>query len=518
MNYATKSAHLLARVSTDEQESNEAQITRLRDFAKSKGFGEFIPFEIAESSTKADRKKFQSVISKIIRKQGTQYLFVDTVDRLQRSHKETYQLDELRRSGKIEIFFYRENLHLHTGSNSSEIIRWEMGVMFARSYVLQLSDNVRRAFEQKRLCGEFTGNVPFGYTGIMADKVKRLRRDIVVNYETAPYVRRMYERYATGEHSVATLVDWLNGHRVRTNNGKKFTTTSVHQILRNPFYYGVVRSKYGSYPHIYEPIISDRLFHKVQSIRHSRGRKPATEKVKRDFIFRGLLKCKRCGCSMTAEVKKEKYIYYSCFNANGDCKRIFVNEEVLLELVRKILVKLSLTRAEIDEYLQMMSNDLESTSQFLRTKMRKLQAEHDQLNDDVPGYVEMRNRGDITQEEFVRQIDITREKIAKVSGEIADTKHAVKSYYVAAETVLNIVENAAEIFESSNTAEKRRMLNYLFSNCTLDGKKPEFTMRKPFETVFKMQECDDLCQRRSKNLPCGGVKVVHSGWMILAAV
>jgi len=32
-----------------------------------------------------------------------------------------------------------------------------MGVMFARSYVLQLSDNVKRSFEQKRREGNYFG-------------------------------------------------------------------------------------------------------------------------------------------------------------------------------------------------------------------------------------------------------------------------------------------------------------------------------------------------------------------------
>jgi site-specific DNA recombinase len=60
----------------------------------------------------------------------------------------------------------REGLVISKDSNSSEILRWDMGVMFAKSYVTQLSDNVRRSQDQKLLNGEWLSKAPFGYTNI----------------------------------------------------------------------------------------------------------------------------------------------------------------------------------------------------------------------------------------------------------------------------------------------------------------------------------------------------------------
>ena len=131
-------AVLLARVSTEEQESNSAQASRLKTFASSKGFNEFDVYEIEESSSVADRKKFQIIINEIEKSHATIHLFVDTIDRLQRSFKESVIFDDLRKQGKVEIYFYRENLHLHKNSNSADLIRWDMGVMFARRNRFQL--------------------------------------------------------------------------------------------------------------------------------------------------------------------------------------------------------------------------------------------------------------------------------------------------------------------------------------------------------------------------------------------
>ena len=137
---------LIARVSSKEQDSNEAQMSRIAEYAKRQGLPlpAWKSYEIEESSSKTDRKKFQQVIQDIENSKVPVAVVVDTVDRFQRSFRESVVFDDLRKSGKVELHFYRENLVIHQKSNSAELIRWDMAVMFARSYVLQLSDNVKR--------------------------------------------------------------------------------------------------------------------------------------------------------------------------------------------------------------------------------------------------------------------------------------------------------------------------------------------------------------------------------------
>jgi hypothetical protein len=47
----------------------------------------------------------------------------------------------------------------------------------------------------------------------------------------------------------------------------------------------------------------------------------------------GLLICGRCGCSITAEKKKGKYVYYRCTGYKGVCGNTYVREEHLAELL-----------------------------------------------------------------------------------------------------------------------------------------------------------------------------------------
>jgi hypothetical protein len=57
-------------------------------------------------------------------------------------------------------------------------------------------------------------------------------------------------------------------------------------------------------------------------------------------------------------------------------------------------------------------------------------------------------------------------------------------YYIAASTVLNLAKRALEIFESSEVPEKRALLNFLLQNSVVDGKKPMYSLRSPFDTIY----------------------------------
>lgn len=184
---------LLARVSSKEQEEGQsipAQERRLRDYAQRKRLIVDQVFKITESSTKDNRKEFEKILVQIRKSRETIALVANTIDRIQRSFKESVVLEELRKEGKVEIHFLRENLVLNLKSNSVDILRWDMGVMFARSYVLQLSDNVKRSKEQAVKSGSWIGLSPLGYIYILDEQGEKT---IVPDPDRVPFIVKLFE-------------------------------------------------------------------------------------------------------------------------------------------------------------------------------------------------------------------------------------------------------------------------------------------------------------------------------------
>lgn len=196
---------LLARVSSKEQEEGQsipAQERRLRKYAERKGLIVEEVFKITESSIKNTRKEFEKILERIRKSREIVALVADTIDRVQRSFKESVVLDNLRKDGKVEIHFMREGLILNLRSNSSDILRWDMGVMFARSYVLQLSNNIKRSKEQAPKRGVWMGLAPTVYMHVTNEKGEKT---IVLDPDRAPFIRKLFRMYATGNHSLQTL-------------------------------------------------------------------------------------------------------------------------------------------------------------------------------------------------------------------------------------------------------------------------------------------------------------------------
>lgn len=483
-------AIILARVSTEDQMqegySIPAQLQRAIEYCQRKNLIIQSKYSFDESSTKDQRKKFELVVDEIKKEKDVVALVVETVDRLQRSFKESVMLDELRKAGKLEIHFLRENLVIHKDSNSSEIQRWDLAVFVAKSYVLQLSDNVKRSFEAKRRNGEITGNPPIGYKNVYDNTGKRI--DIIPDSQNAHYIQKMFELYASGNHSTLTLRQEMIKIGLRSKAGKKLALSMIDKILNDTFYYGVAysRTKKISWDHKYKPLITKELFTRCQNIRKSWGKKPF-KYASKPYIFRGLVRCKKCGCAMSPETAKGKFIYYSCTNAKKSIcdTKVYVAEKDFLKPIYAVLDTFeSIPQERINQIVEGLKKSNESKDLYNKEAIKSLQGEYNTIQTRLSRLTDLLLDQRITKEEYDKKLKELKEKQYDINIQIEDHTRADENYYITASTVLNLAKNASELFKSSEISEKRAILNYLLQNCVANGKELEFSLRSPYNHIL----------------------------------
>src|SRR3989344_7074135 len=223
-------AIILARVSTEEQKeagnSLPAQQERLRQYIKRNTRLELIKeFVFDESAYKEHRKEFEKIIAYIIEQKEIVAICCDKVDRLSRDFLVGLpDLERLRRDGKIELHFPSDNLVLHRDSPATDLFHFNIAVSLAQYYSNSISDNTRRAFEHKRKLGEWTGQPRIGYMNITLGDEKK---DIVPDPERAHLVQRMFELYATGNHSTTTIREEITKLGLRSRDGNKLARSNV---------------------------------------------------------------------------------------------------------------------------------------------------------------------------------------------------------------------------------------------------------------------------------------------------
>jgi DNA invertase Pin-like site-specific DNA recombinase len=506
-------AILLARVSSKEQEEGQsipAQERRLREYAERKGLTVDQVFKITESSTKDTRKEFEKILDLIRKSKETIALVADTIDRVQRSFKESVVLEELRKEGKVEIHFMREGLVLNIKSNSAQILCWDMGVMFARSYVLQLSDNVKRSKEQAVKNGTCIGLAPMGYIHVLNDKGEK---DVIPDPERASFIARLFELYATGNYSMLKLKEEAEREGFRTRKGKKISKSQIESIIKNPFYCGMMRTKYGLAEHQYKPLITPAIYQQAQNVIAGYHKKP-NKKITLPFILRGMITCADCGCAVTPEIHKQRYIYYSCTNAKGICKKVYIREEPLVESLSQYFDHIALSDQQIAEVTTYLKKIHESESLFHTDSLNALRKEQDRIQKRINQMYDDKLDGLIDEKMYLDKVKDYKARQAEIIEQMARHEKADYNFYVTANLVMNLAARAREIFESSEVDEKRQLLNLVFQNLKLEGKNLLVQTCEPFTTLMDYKRSPkgwgrlDSNQRRpkSRDLQSAGIQ------------
>lgn len=270
----------------------------------------------------------------------------------------------------------------------------------------------------------------------------------------------MFELYAKGGYSIKAVRNELIKKGFRTNNGLRPCTAQVELILKNEIYTGVFYYKKKKFENAQHPaIISPSMFRYVQNIMRNPTR---TKSRKNLFTYANFLKCGVCGCSLTAEIKKAKYIYYHCTgNKGGICKKDYIRQEEIDSVIEEMLKGLKLSDEKIRKQIDILTNRIN------QTYMDKLDGRID--------------------ETFWQELNsnLQAEK-NDLMFELQNHEEADKDFIKNANLVFELAKNAHSIFLRHSTVERQKMLNLICSNFSYKGKELSIELDTPFNTIFEL--------------------------------
>jgi site-specific DNA recombinase len=505
-------AIILARVSTEEQKeagnSLPAQVERLKKYCKSKDFEIIKTYSFDESAYKEKRDEFDKILEDIRNTNEVLAICFDKVDRLSRNifDKRVADLYGMANQGKIELHFASDHQIIKGDISATEKSSFSMNLVMASYYSNAVSDNTKRALEQKRRNGEWTGPAPIGYSNVSLDEEKRLRKDIIIDPINGPIVKKLFESYASGRHSITTLHGEAIKLGLKTSKFKAPSRSTIENMLKNTFYYGIAHSKkYGSYPHKYPRIINKELFDKCTEVRLGRQKSPSKALAKQFVLGSGLVKCQNCGCSISFEAKKKPsgkiYNIGSCTNAKGVCKREYVNENDLLEPIYELLDKFGTISEETQKGLvNELRKHTEAEVVFHKTQIERIRRDYDKIKKMDDNLLEMRLEESITKDIYDKKHQEYRDKLQKLNIELDEHRNADYEYQTTVSTVLSVARRARSIFENcSEPQEKRAFLNMLLQNPTIEGKKLYFSIASPFDLVLDLASSPDWLRGLDSN-------------------
>ena len=493
-------AVLYARVSSKDQEkegfSIPAQQKLLRSYAEASGMRIVEEFVDIETAKKAGRTNFDKMLAWLKKNKATcNTILVEKTDRLYRNLKDWVTLDDLR----LDIHLVKENVVLSEDSRSSEKFMHGIKVLMAKNYIDNLAEEATKGMREKASQGIWPSKAPLGYRNIVRPDGKR---GIDVDPEAGPMVAKLFEECATGNASIPLLADFANhsGLRMR-KSGNKIHVSTMHRILRNPFYMGEYQWDGEWIVGTHKPLVTRVLWERVQAIIDGRYQQQRDKVRINTFAFSGLITCGHCGCALSAIIKKEKYIYYHCTGYKGDCGERYVREEVLSAQFLDALRAISFDAGTLQLMRDSLRSSFDDEQEYHAEAVKRLEDECAKIQKRIDQMYLDKLDGMIDTAFFERHAGEWRERQRALRHKIEDHERANQAYLDEGILLLELAHEAPRLFEGQPPAEQQRLLKFVLQNSTWADEKLNVTWRQPFDILAESSKSAD---RNSGGLDLSG--------------
>ena len=473
------------RVSSTEQEqgySPASQAKLLTNYAAEKNYEIVREFREAETAKKAGRENFSRMVQYLKDHPDVQAILCEKTDRLSRNFTDMATLEDLIDNKGCTLIFVKENNVISKNSNSQGKLMFYIMASMAKNYINNLSEETRKGLTEKAEQGIYPSSAPLGYINCSAKHDGEKRKYIAVDETRATVIQKIFRLYATGGYSLKMIAKTAYEEGLRTRGGARVGVATLHKTLHNSFYYGCFTWGGKLYEGSHPPLVSKELFNAVQEAFDGTNRPKMTKK---QFAYSGLMVCGKCGCAITAEIQKGKYVYYHCTGFKGKCQDRFVREEELTqqfaEVVKKIhiddntlsAVKKALLDSHADELEYHQKQILTLTTQKTKLENRQHQIYVDKLD------------GKVSEEFYANTTEKWQEELSGIKSAIAKHENADNNYLAQGSHILELCNKAYAIYLRQTPLENGKLLRYILSNCTLTDATVCATYRNPFSLLAK---------------------------------
>ena len=425
-------------------------------------------------------------------------LVAHTLDRYSRNLLVTLESFRILSENKVSFVCVKQDIDYSTPEGRLFMI---MLGGFAQYFSDSLSSHTKKGMKERAQQGLFNGEPPWPYERCTAECIglDETHTGCHIDPVKGPKTVELFERYDTGTQSQSSLAEWLNEQGFRTKGRRKtdslgreigsvrrkFTGSSVRDILKNPFFMGLVRYKGDLFQGKHQPVVDKDLFERVQQQsqkNRSRRSSGVNQKTENAHLLTGLIRCYECGTPFWSQTQgRDSGTYYKSppkgFDTGCDYRgKAFIGRPVD-EQTGQIFGDFTLREDWID---WVISNYVLEAS--VSEAVKKRQAIQDRLERARHLYVE----GDYTWAEYTRIKNETEGLLA--TAYIPEFDDAVE-----AGKVLGDFRN---LWQCASVAQRNRLLRTMLHAVYVDPERKQVIGLAPKEAFFApilaMAERDDV--------------------------
>ncbi len=482
---------IYARVSSERQDvdlSISAQLKALREYASHNGHivvKEYI--DEAESGRSIDRPGFKQMIATARQKTPPfEAILVWKLSRFARNREDSIIYKSLLRKQGIQLISINEPVE---DTPSGRLLEGIIEVI-DEFYSANLSQDVVRGMRESASRGFYAGgNVPYGYKIVKVRDGDTQRSKLEPDPVTAPVVQRIFRECVEGK-GLKEIAKGLNRDGLTTGMAKKWGTTTLHHMLRNEAYIGVLvwdrrkRRKLGgdALPPVrvedaWTAIIDRDTFNRAQTALAARAPKVTHPRVVHsEYILSGLMRCRYCGTALIGHaVKSGKFFYYMCGNARRKGREVCNTPLLPKDRIERFFVdrikRSILTEENLEGLVRMTNEELAQDSDYEKEKLELLDAQIAEIDSRLGKLYDALETGEFKGGELAPRIKGLFQKKEELLAARAEAEEALRCQMIELadpQIVQSYVKDLKQLLEESELVQKKAFLKTFVERIEVD--------------------------------------------------
>jgi hypothetical protein len=276
----------------------------------------------------------------------------------------------------------------------------------------------------------------------------------------------------TGEHSTDEVIDILHAKGLSSRRGKKIAHSVMVNILKNPFYSGVLIWNGHNKKGRHEPMITPNEHKQIQEIMDAHNLH-ACRRRKHSFLLRGFIFCNICGHRYVGEIHHSRNkAYYHCgsmrkHSNRGQNVEVSTLEQEIEKQFESIQFSPEFTErmiSKLKERCEGRRKAIVSEKQILYNRKKAIESKRDKAEDKLLD-------GVIANSDFQRLREKFAQELSNIQDQIEELENQEELDIDAVHEVLKMSRNIHQTYMAAPYELKRRYLALFWDKFFVQDKK-----------------------------------------------
>lgn len=514
-----KKVAIYCRVSSDDQKERdtiENQVDILHTYIEMRdglsAYGEYLDNGISGTVPFVQRPEGSRLL-KDASKGYFDTVLVWKIDRFGRDTLSGLKAVEMLSKYNIEIMSVTEPFDMNTPTGRFQFITYLNMAELERNNILdRMYIGATRAAKQGKWMG---GIVPYGYN-VNKDGLLEVKDD------EAKIIIKIFELYVNERLSTISIALYLNNSGILsscgTGKGKrtknitaKWRAGTIQRILNNTTYKGIhYYGKRGTrrkdlIKRDVPPIISAELWDKAQKVKVENTIISKRNNTKRNYLLRGLIKCKYCGKTFYGVSYKNRSDFYVCSGKRGENKRVLgikcnalnINAE---EIEKSVWNDCEDILKHYDTYIEALENSSTSRDDNTENELNNLKYSLSSKVTEKNNILALYRKNIITEDEVADQLKDIKKEENNINNLISTFEEKLNCYKHENELITsmsNKLKYYSEKIDNLTFEEKYNVVKLLVKEIITETIVQDGYKTSKYEVIYNLVKLDNLMDKDS---------------------